>query len=320
MALNVLRPGLCSVQAGTRSGFEAQGISPGGAADQPNAQLANALVGNPLDAATLEIRLLGPRLCFEHDALIALTGARVDARLADLPCPLGRPVTVRAGQQLSIERFGRGSTLYLACAGGINVPVRLGSRSTDLLAGFGGHQGRYLQVGDRLQFLPPNALQTALLGAPAPAWWCELTLPASLSCLRMIASELHCEALYQTRWRVSARSTRIGVVLDGAPLQLQIPEQISAGVVPGVVQLLRSGLPVVLGADAQTIGGYPVLGCVVSADLASLAQLRPGESVTLAPIALSAAQFLSSQANCVFERMLCHLKERLDELAYGKNP
>ncbi|MGH9578231.1 MAG: biotin-dependent carboxyltransferase family protein, partial [Terriglobales bacterium] len=149
MSMRILRPGLLTtVQDRGRFGLQHIGVVPCGAMDPVALELANGLVGNGDDAALLEITLLGPEIQFDSDALVALCGAEMDARLGGMPMPANRPVLVQKGTVLKTRRATLGSRAYLAVAGGIALPPVLGSRSTYMPATFGGLQGRQLRAGD----------------------------------------------------------------------------------------------------------------------------------------------------------------------------
>ena len=151
MSVEILKPGLLtSVQDLGRTNHRALGVPVGGAVDTFSLQVANALVGNEPHAAALEITLLGPRLRFTQDAVIALCGGRFEASLEALALPMWRAMRVAAGSIIDIGRSQRGARLYLAIAGGLNCPLILGSRATALDGSFGGWQGRALCAGDRL--------------------------------------------------------------------------------------------------------------------------------------------------------------------------
>ena len=152
MSLAVEAPGLLTtLQDPGRRGYQHLGIGPGGVMDDVSPRLGNLLVGNPAGAATLEITLAGPRLCFEDDALIALGGGDLSPEIEGRPVPRWRPVRVRAGARLQFGRPRAGARCYLAVAGGFGVAPVMGSASTNLAAGFGGFQGRPLKRGDRLE-------------------------------------------------------------------------------------------------------------------------------------------------------------------------
>lgn len=304
MTIRVLRAGvLATVQDLGRPGMQHLAIVPGGAMDTASHRLANALVGNIDDAATLEIALAGPELEFDSDALIALHGARFDPRLDGVPMPLSRPVRVRAGARLSVGRAAEGVFGYLAVAGGVDVPPVLGSRSTYVPAGFGGLAGRAVTAGDALPLAPDagglaesryamlaRSGRTLDLAANAASvrWSAPLfTLPLTDLIVVRVVDGVHArlfgkasrKELLSARWRVAAESNRMGYRLAGPHLELEQPREIMSQPVGfGTVQVPAGGQPIVLMADRQTTGGYPRIAEVIAADVPRLAQATPGRA------------------------------------------
>lgn len=281
--ITVLSPGLLtSVQDLGRHGFRASGVTVGGAADPAAAAVANLLVGNPADAALLEITLAGPTLRFETAARIALAGA-------SFPGLAGwRPLEMNAHSTIDLGHASQGCRGYLAVAGGIDVPVMLGSRSTHLAAGFGGFCGRALQAGDRLPIGEADRPATDSRWSLSPSL---LALPQRPTRIRlMLADDLSATAgaLVGSTYRVTTQSNRMGLRLTGLPIEHH-GDGISRAVLPGTIQLPPDGQPILLLADSQTIGGYPVLGHVASADLRLAAQLRPGDELVFEPASRSEA-------------------------------
>jgi biotin-dependent carboxylase-like uncharacterized protein len=288
--ITVLRPGiLASVQDLGRHGHRHLGICPGGALDALALTLANRLVGNPDGAAGIEITLGNCELRFESATRIALAGDDFSARLDGRPLWPCWSVAVEAGQVLRLGGANAsggkpGLRTWLAVAGGIDVPPVLGSRSTDLKAGFGGLAGRALKKGDRLSIGAPtlNSAQLARrrFGVRPPDWAIDdrefgeaiplrvmpgpeagLFTPASLA------------ALWREPWRVTPQSNRMGSRLEGPVLERKrAGDMLSSGVIPGTIQVPPSGQPIILMGDAQTTGGYPRIGVVIRADLWKLAQ------------------------------------------------
>lgn len=295
MSLEILKPGLLtSVQDLGRPNHRALGVPVGGAADTFSLQVANALVGNDSGAAALEITLLGPRLRFTQDAVIALCGGRFEASLDDLALPMWRAMRVAAGSIIDIGRSQRGARLYLAVAGGLNCPSVLGSRATALDGGFGGWQGRALQAGDRLVlsdcFSVGRHWPRQSIGLRLARWWANPAPALSLDPVAEIGllpgrhQPPDGETLFGTEFQVDSRSNRMGLRLDSeTPLSINAPSTLSEPVSIGTVQLPPEGKPIVLLADAQTIGGYPRIGHVPSADLPRLAQLAPNDRLRFVP-------------------------------------
>ena len=315
MSIEVVSPGLLTtVQDAGRFGHRALGVGPAGALDPYSRMIANLLVGNPGDAAVLEITLQGPVLRFHCAARIAICGAPVDARVGDREIPGWRPIDLPAGTELKLGGCRDGCRATLAVAGGIDVPLVLGSRSTDLRGGFGGVEGRALRAGDRL---PLTASGVATLLA-MPSWWIdpapdlEFPVEAAFRLLPGRDAVAGGDAWMSERFRVSPASNRQGLRLQGPSLQVEVAsERISEPVAPGTVQLPPDGQPIVLLADAQTVGGYPRIGHVASADLARLAQLRPGDSLHFEAIEPDAARHLACQQRQRLARIALAIEQRL---------
>ncbi len=286
-ALEVVTAGLLtSVQGAGRVGFRRYGVGGNGPLDLVAQARANRAVGNEAEAAALECALVGPTLRFLQATSFALAGADLGARLErdDLgswPVPAGTRVFARPGNVLSFEGRRSGCRAYVAFAGGIDVPVVLGSRSTDLLGGFGGLGGRPLGNGDTLALLSPSAGSEGGREGESRATEAEGEDDASVRVVlgpqedRFMAEAI--ERLLSAPWAVRANSDRAGCRLEGPPLAHQgEPEIASDGMVPGCIQVPPDGQPIVMLADGPTTGGYPKIATVVSADLRLLAQLVPG--------------------------------------------
>lgn len=290
MSVQVLAPGLAtSLQAAPRSGLRFLGVAACGALDPWSQALANLLVGNAPQTATLELTLTGPTLRFEHGARIALCGGGFDMDVDGVPLADARLLALPAGSVLRIGRARHGARGYLAVRGGFRVRSVLGSDSTDLRGGFGGHQGRLLRAGDRLRLAASAGNDIRRLHMSS--WWIEAAPDAGAdeSCavvrvLPGVDATVPEDALFAGEWTVTAASNRQGLRLAGTPLALRdTGERLSEPVAPGSIQLPADGQPIILLADAQTHGGYPRIGHAIRADWPALAQLRPGQRLRLRP-------------------------------------
>ena len=311
MSILVERPGLLTtMQDLGRSGYQHLGVSPGGVMDEVSHRIANLLVGNRPEMASLEITLAGPTLHFDTDSLIALCGGDLSAQVEGAPVPLWRPVIVRADSRLSFGRAVTGARCYLAVDGGYGIPAVMGSASTNLAARFGGHQGRPLRAGDRWA-TPPRSrdlyptLERRFSRERPPCLGPDgfssgsTELDFSRPCaLRMIPGPEWLRLTEDSRirflgdtFRVDSRSNRMGIRLQGSALTLEQPlEMVSSGVATGTIQLPPDGCPILLMVDRQTTGGYPRLGELATVDLPHAAQLRPGETLRFEIISLEEAQ------------------------------
>ena len=293
MSASVLRGGTASsLQDRGRFGLRHLGIGSGGALDAYAFAVANLLVGNRSDATVLEVTLQGPRLRFERSAHVALCGAPFDAQVDGVALPAWCSARGPAGAVLDIGPCRVGMRGCLAIGGGFVAEERLGSASTDLRAGFGGLAGRPLRAGDVLQW---SGDVGQLAGFERDAGWIDWTpdhVFADATTVHLLPGRdtPTDDALFETHWRVASASNRQGLRLEGPVLVLtDARESVSEPVAPGTVQLPPDGRPIVLLADAQTVGGYPRIGHVCSADLPRLAQARPGSALRFAPITADAA-------------------------------
>lgn len=292
-SIEVVEPGLfTTVQGAGRQGFRRFGVPTSGALDERALGRANAALGNVTNAAALECTIVGPALRFLQPTRFAVDGADLGARLErdDLgswPVPLATPVLARAGNVLSFEGRRSGCRAYVAFAGGIDVPLVLGSRSTDLASGFGGFQGRPLAAGDRLSLLPAReTARRGLASDEASAVSTEDTILGADATVRVVLgpqadnfTEVAREQFLSAAWAVRTTSDRVGLRLEGPALEHRGAREIpSDGMVPGSIQVPPDGQPIVMLADGPTTGGYPKIATVVRADLPVLAQLLPGAS------------------------------------------
>ncbi|GAA3971983.1 biotin-dependent carboxyltransferase family protein [Hymenobacter antarcticus] len=312
MSLRILRPGLLTtVQDLGRFGYQQDGIIVSGAADAVALRVANLLVGNDEHAAGLELTILGPRIRFEADHLIALTGAHLSPSINGQPVSHNRAVWLAAGAELAFGPALAGCRAYLAVAGGVAVPVVLGSRATYLRAGFGGLHGRTLRADDELPIGNPSETGSALqqqLATRQTAWAQTRWTPGPSLCptprpepvIRALRGPEYEQFSTESQLRfwhepftVTAEADRMGYRLQGPTLERLVePELLSSAVTFGTVQVPAGGQAIVLLADHQTTGGYPRIAQVISVDFAVLAQVRPGQAIRFSEVTLAEAQAL----------------------------
>lgn len=273
--LTVLESGpLATIQDAGREGQGALGVPASGACDRGSYGLANRLVGNTPGAAAIEVTFGGLVLHAEGDLVVAITGA---------PCPgvpLNAPATVKAGEVLRLGTPRTGLRTYVAVRGGIDVPAVLGSRSTDLLSGLGPEP---LAAGQTLpvccEYGPMPGVDLAPVPDP-PAG--QVVVRVTPGPRRNWFADAAWASLTSQTYLVSSSSNRIGVRLEGEPLErARTGELASEGMTLGAIQMPPSGLPVVFLADHPVTGGYPVIAYVADTDLDACAQLRPGQSLRL---------------------------------------
>jgi KipI family sensor histidine kinase inhibitor len=284
--ITVLAPGLfTTVQDSGRWGHQDRGVPVSGPMDRAAYGVANALIGNPGNAAVLEATLLGPELRFEHATRIAIAGADLSASVDWEPVPAN---SVRACTAGSVLRFGArrsGARAYIAFEGGIDMPPTLGSRATHVVSSLGGLHGRALAAGDQLMLGSP----LGTVRQPPPG---RLRMPDGGVRLRAVRGpqdeyfdDAAFDMLQRTRFTISPQSDRMGYHLRlpdptrGIPLSRGAApgSMISDATFTGGVQVPPSGEPILLMADRQTTGGYPQIAVVITADLPMAGQLLPGD-------------------------------------------
>jgi antagonist of KipI len=312
--LRVLRPGLFSliVDRG-RPAYRSLGVPVGGAADAFSPAIGNALLGNAPDEAGLEIALAGPTLFLPEEAeplACVVSGAPFEMSLSrkgeQQPLPPGVTFTLPPGGELRIGGTARGARAYLCVAGGFQTPMVLGSRSAF----------RPLQTGDELPCMPGRigGRFVAILSGESPI----VGDGEGPTVLRVLpggqASWFRRETFVgerpkdAPRFTVGPASNRMGLRLEGPALPVPERELVSEPVCPGTVQVTREGGCIVLGVDGQTIGGYPKIAQVISADLDRLGQLRPGQEVWFRQVALEEAEEAARRRSTLLSRWVTRLR------------
>jgi biotin-dependent carboxylase-like uncharacterized protein len=307
--IEVVKPGLStSVQDTGRQGYYYVGIPPSGALDQFSLRAANLLVGNSEDAAALECTLLGPQLLFHADTMIAVTGAEMTPKIDGVARACNVSLRIKAGSTLSFEHVKAGARACLAVAGGIDVPVVLGSRSTYTLGAIGGLEGRRLQKGDRLTSFAPG--HQAKEGRELPA---DLRMPLAKEIeLRVLPGLYHhrltdesAHTFFDDTWVVAPEADRIGYrYKQGRALQFRERVQpFGAGADPsnivdacypiGSIQVPGGLEPIILHRDAVSGGGYATIGTVISADMDLIGQMQPNHRARF--VAVSMEQTLAAR-------------------------
>jgi len=282
--IRILTPGpLALLQDHGRPGLAHLGVPRSGAADLLSHDLANRLVGNDVDEATIEFLLGSAELVFESGAHIAVTGAETSVRVDGCEMPLNQALHVPAGGHLRIGAPFRGLRCYLAVAGGFAVPPVLGSRSSDVLAHLG---PAALKAGDTLPIgtpgLPPPSPDVVRSTVPFEE---RLSLRYRRGPRDDWFDAAALSGFEEESWTVTSEANRVGVRLAGAPVvPIDHEEMPSEGMVLGAIQVPASGQPIVFMADHPPTGGYPVIGVVDALSVARLAQAAPGTSVSFEPI------------------------------------
>jgi urea carboxylase len=322
-AVTVISPGLQTTVQDLpgRQGLWDVGVPPSGAWDDFSFSLANLAVGTPAGAAGLEAVLTGPALRFACPTLVCVTGAAAQARIDGRPLPAGVATMVPAGGVVDMGPCGApGMRSYLAIAGGIAVPEALDSRSTFLLGGFGGHEGRALAEGDQIPLGRPEnvsaPMDVASILPPLGDDWTIRVVPGPYGAPEHF-SPSGIDEFFAAGWTVDHRVDRTGVRLvgprpgwartDGGEAGLH-PSNIHDSAYPVGGIMVSGDVPVIVGPDGPSLGGFVVACVVIAADQWMLAQLRPGDAVHLEAVTPDAADAARGERR----RLLAHPRAAAD--------
>lgn len=322
MAVKVISPGLSTtVQDLGRPGYYHLGIPLSGGMDRFALRSANMLVGNDEGAAVLEAVFTGPELEFTAPATVAVTGAELPPKLNGEARPAWESFPVRAGDRLSFGFLKSGARATIAVSGGIEVPVKLGSRSTYTLGALGGHEGRALKAGDTLA-LGAQAGRAGGASIPAglrrnPGNPAELRVLPGLYWHRITAEAGR--RFFADTWKVAPEADRIGYRFRGGrPLEFVPREQpFGAGSNPsnivdacypyGSIQVPDGTEPIVLHRDAVSGGGYMMVGCVIGADMDLIGQLQPHAPARFVEVTMEQALAARADRQAALARVRSHL-------------
>jgi len=294
--LRVVEPGLfTTVQDLGRPNAIAAGVPPGGAMDRFAHRAANLLIGNAETDATLECTLSGPHLLAERAFVIAITGADFEPRINGAQVATWTGIFMSAGDRLTFGARRSGGRAYISVAGGIEADRWLGSASTNLMAARGGVHGRNLKAGDQLS-AASAAGKPAVSGHHLPdrlrPRYSDHTLFAIAGPhVRRLDPEAR-HLLFGAEFKVSHEADRMGYRLDGPKLAISGDELLSFGLAAGAIQVPRAGQPILLMADHQTAGGYPVVATVASASMPVAGQLVPGDDLRFAETTIERARLM----------------------------
>lgn len=288
MAIQVLDPGaFTTIQDSGRYGYQALGVSVSGPMDPAAYAAANRLCGNSKDSAVLEMTLLGGLYLFDSPCRISLCGADMSPMLNERPAALWTRISVSAGDRLRLGFAKNGCRLYMAVSGGIDTPLFLGSRSTNVRCRMGGTDGRALKAGDLLpvgkQAGDPADLpeECSIPASDIPSYGSGISVRAVPGPQDDYFTEKGLSTFFSSVYTMENGSDRMGIRLSGDRIEsISGTDILSDGTVFGSVQVTRAGQPIVLMADRQTTGGYAKIATVLSCDLWKLAQMRPGDTVT----------------------------------------
>jgi len=293
MSITILKPGMMSsLQDLGRWGFQQFGVPIGGAMDKVSATLANIICGNDENEAVIEMTLHGASFMFNESACCAIVGGGCKAFVGDDELPFNRLLWIPAFSTIRTTASAQGCRSYLAVSGGFKVEKILGSASTYTPSGIGGMDGRNLATGDMLSFKREQDFQATSTLKMLPSGigishWHTANLVSEMSTVLIVHAIMgpefdlfnssSQENIFNSEFSISSQSNRMGYRLEGKKFALeQKTEMVSTAVTTGIVQVTHEGDPIILMADAQTIGGYPRIARICAADIPLLAQTRPG--------------------------------------------
>ena len=304
--IEILEPGLfTTVQDRGRYGYQRYGVPSSGAMDTFALRAANILVGNEEGAAGLEMTVLGPRIRFLADTWIALTGADLGPTLDGEPLVMWQTAKVQRDGVLSFEGARDGTRSYLAAAGGLDIPLVMGSRSTYVTAAIGGLDGRPLKPGDILSTFGDKAdVNLSERGLPeslmAPSYGHQHEIRVVLGPQDESFAAEAIATFLSSEYAIGLESDRMGYRLDGPRIEHKAgPDIVSDGTPLGAVQIPGDGQPIILLADRGTTGGYTKIATVISADIGTLAQAMPGNALTFRAVTVDEAQAVLREREAV---------------------
>lgn len=281
--LEVLDGGLfTTIQDMGRPGFRKFGVPTSGAMDIKSFQLTNRLVGNPEDFPVLECTMKGGKYRFREEAIIAVTGASMNPKIGGKEVGQNESLKINAGDELELGFSTRGCRSYISIKGSLKIKKVMDSYSTYTIGKFGGFSGRALKSGDVLewdQIIFSKPIQKAPIDQ-IPYFSSKVSVRIMKGVEWDWISKASQEEFISSRFKVSSKSNRMGIRLQGLTLEVPDRQMISSPVVPGIIQLPKSGNPIILMQDGQTIGGYPRIAKVLDEDIWRLGQVKAGDKVS----------------------------------------
>ena len=338
MSIRVINSGLMTtIQDKGRMGYQASGMQVSGDMDQYSASIANALVGNDDNAALLECTYMGPELEASEDVLVAVTGGEPRVLVDNRPVHAYESLILHKGQHLKVASMEAGTRAYIAIDGGIDVPLVLGSHSTNLKLGIGGAEGGRLYNGEVLNTGKPSELAKAIISGAHHIrrtdhefmahhhLWQEHNHGDSHE-IRIVLGPQEdyftpeaVKALDGAAYTVSNDSDRMGYRLEGQVIQRAAQrDMITDGIVFGSIQVPPNGQPIIMMADHQTTGGYPKIATVISADLPLLAQCSPGSKIIFRVISVEEAQDIYVKFRQAMKEQIALMDEEAEAAEEGK--
>lgn len=322
MSIRILKNGLLdTIQDNGRYGCQHLGINPSGAMDINAAAVASILAGNTMDEAVIEMHFPAASIYFEKTCLVALSGADFGACINNEPIPISTTIIIAKGNILSFNKYKSGARIYLAVHGGFAIDKWLNSYSTNIKASAGGYNGRALKKDDVIYC----NLSTFAINEMIAASFIVTTITADTVSLYSFSGIIRCikgnsfqqlhknsqQLFIQSSFTISMQSDKMGYRLIGEKIEMiEHTEQLSSAVTKGSLQLLPGGSMILLMADHQTTGGYPVIANVISADIPAIAQMQPGATLKFQLVSMEEAEklYLSQQEYLQLLQQACTLQ------------
>ncbi|WP_326910087.1 biotin-dependent carboxyltransferase family protein [Sedimentibacter sp. MB31-C6] len=316
--IKIINPGfLTTVQDLGRYGYQQYGVSVSGVMDQLSAKLANILVGNNEGEGLLEVTMMGPQIEFKSSILIAITGANMQPVINGNTINMNKSIIVNPGDKLSFKGLKNGCRSYIAFAGGIDVPIVMGSKSTFLRGKLGGFEGRALKAGDTLNIGQPSTSLYLLEGKETNENFYDMNnktveLRVVLGPQDDAFTQKGLETFLSNEYHVTPNCDRMGYTLDGEKIEHKDKADIiSDGISMGAIQVPSKGNPIIMMADRQTTGGYTKIGNVITSDLSKVAQAKPGDKIIFKKSSLQEAHALIKEIENKFEQIKFELSKQV---------
>lgn len=291
--IKIINPGLLSsIQDMGRYGFQQYGMPVAGAMDTHSLQLANWCVGNQAYEACIESTIIGPSIEFLCETSIAICGAQVQPKINGEWVEMNRGLRVKTGDIFEMGNVQSGCRIYLAIAGGFNIPDFMNSKSTYLRGKLGGYRGRALSVGDEIEVTRAEKLADRILPPELITEYVnetQIRVTAGAEVKRFTQDGI--KSFLCSTYTISPQSDRMGYRLSGEKIQqVSGADIISSGIGTGAIQVPGHGEPIIMMADHQTVGGYTKIAHVITADLPLLGQMKPGDKINFKEVNLEKAQ------------------------------
>ncbi len=305
--IKIINPGLLSsIQDAGRYGYQQFGMPTAGAMDTDSLHFANWCLGNHPNEACIESTILGASIEFLFDTCIAICGAKLQAKINGKSVDMNRSLQIIAGDKLEMGMAQSGCRIYLAIAGGFNIPKLMNSKSTYLRGKFGGYRGKALAAGDELEVNETNETVNRILPEELItnyASFSEIRVTAGAEVKRFTQNGI--KTFLCSTYTVSPQSDRMGYRLSGEKIEhASGADIISSGIGTGAIQVPGHGEPIIMMADHQTVGGYTKIANVITADLPLLGQMKPGDKLSFKEVSLEKAQEILLEKHQVRQSLL----------------